>query len=132
MRRHLEDSHQVALMNWAKLLTILVDGEPTTLGEYLFAIPNGGRRDKREAARLKRSGVKAGVLDLNLPIKDRTGATLWVEMKAPKPHDARVTQSQRDWITKMRRLGHRAEVCYGWDDARELIMSHLKRAGCIA
>ena len=130
-RRHLEHAHQKALINWAKLLTILVDDEVTTLAEYLFAVPNGGSRDKREAARLKAEGVKAGVLDLHLPIQDDTGATLWIEMKAPKPHDARVTPKQRDWIRKMRRLGHRAEVCYGWPEARELLLSHLTRAGCI-
>ena len=32
----------------------------------LFAVPNGGRRNKIEAANLKRQGVRAGVADLIL------------------------------------------------------------------
>lgn len=35
----------------------------------IFHIPNGGRRDKREAASLKRQGVKPGVPDLFVPTR---------------------------------------------------------------
>jgi hypothetical protein len=47
----------------------------------VFAVPNGGRRDKREAARLKWQGVLPGVPDL-LTILD--GRVYGVELKAPK------------------------------------------------
>ena len=36
--------------------------------ELLYHIPNGGKRDARTAANLKRQGVKAGVPDLHLPV----------------------------------------------------------------
>ena len=35
--------------------------------EWVFAIPNGGARDKRTGARLKAEGVKPGVWDLFFP-----------------------------------------------------------------
>ena len=34
---------------------------------WMFAIPNGGYRDVREATRLKKQGVKSGVSDMFLP-----------------------------------------------------------------
>jgi hypothetical protein len=36
---------------------------PTIPSKLIFAVPNGGNRDKHEAARLKRQGVKSGVAD---------------------------------------------------------------------
>lgn len=45
-----------------------------------FAVPNGGKRGKREAWRLKEGGVRAGVPDLVLCFKG--GATIFVELKA--------------------------------------------------
>ena len=45
----------------------------------VFAIPNGGLRTKREAARLKWTGTLAGVFDLC--ILGPGGATWWLETK---------------------------------------------------
>jgi len=49
----------------------------------LHHIPNGGLRDKREGARLKASGVIAGVCDLFLPMARRGAHGLYIEMKLP-------------------------------------------------
>lgn len=56
----------------------------------MHAIPNGGKRGKREAAILKREGVTAGVADLFLPWPqfDSGGKLvycgLYIEIKAGK------------------------------------------------
>lgn len=54
------------------------------------AIPNGGSRDKREAARLKWQGVLAGMPDL---IILHDGRTFGIELKAPK---GRLSDAQKD------------------------------------
>jgi hypothetical protein len=53
--------------------------------EWIFAIPNGDKRNKATAAKLKREGVLAGVWDLFLPVYTIKGDTeyngLWIEVK---------------------------------------------------
>ena len=57
-----EDTEQIQVINWAHW-NIEKYPEP----KWLHHIPNGGRRDRVEAAKLKEMGVKAGVSDLCLP-----------------------------------------------------------------
>lgn len=122
--RHLEDQHQAALFNWAKVKRVAAGG---VLADYLYAIPNGGRRDAREGARMKAQGIKAGVSDLHLPIPVAGSHGLWIEMKAPKPAQARVSAEQKAWIEKMKALGHEAVVCRGFDEAKAAIEAYLSR-----
>lgn len=122
---HTEHEHQKNLMTWAGMVQIPAadDVEPgSTVADYLFAIPLGGRRDAREAARLKAEGAKAGVSDLFLPLQRRGFGGLWIEMKAPgkKP-----TTLQRDWIARMTRAGYRAECIDDWVGAAQLISEYL-------
>lgn len=50
-----ESGHQEALFSWAAYRTGLM---PEL--QYMYHVPNGGKRDKATAAVLKRQGVKAG------------------------------------------------------------------------
>lgn len=54
-----ESGHQEALFSWAAYRTGLM---PEL--QYMYHVPNGGKRDKATAAVLKRQGVKAGVQTL--------------------------------------------------------------------
>lgn len=124
--RHIEDGEQVALMSWARRYRIVIGiGSGQLLSEYLYAIPNGGRRGKVEAARLKAAGVKAGVSDLHLPLPRGRFHGLWIELKAPKPHPSSTSTEQRAWLKRMREAGHRAEVCFGAADAIAAIQDYL-------
>ena len=49
---HFEDDEQAAVFDWAAHMPAL---------KWMHSIPNGGKRNIREAARLKRQGVKSGV-----------------------------------------------------------------------
>lgn len=60
---------------------------------WLFAIPNGGSRDIREAVRLKRQGVKAGVSDMFLPIPNSMYHGLFIELKVGKTKQVRCKKS---------------------------------------
>lgn len=122
---HVEHEHQCALIAWAHRVRLqpASDVEPgATIGFYLLAIPNGGRRTPREGARLKAEGVKPGVSDLLLPLRRGGFAGLWLELKAPgeKPNPR-----QREWIERMRRAGYCAEWRDSWDKAAQVITDYL-------
>lgn len=122
---HLEHQHQVALIAWARRVRLAPAPDVTegaTIYEYLFAIPNGGRRSPREGARLKAEGVKPGVSDLLLPLRRGGYAGLWLEMKAPGEKPSKM---QREWLDRMARAGYRAEWRDSWEKAAELITDYL-------
>ena len=122
---HVEHEHQVALIHWARRVQLAPasDVKPgSKIANYLLAIPNGGRRNPREGARLKAEGVKPGVSDLLLPLRRGGFAGLWIELKAPgkKP-----TPEQRDWLERMRSAGYFATWCDDWQRAAEVITGYL-------
>lgn len=90
----------------------------------IFAIPNGGSRNKIEAVNLKRQGVKAGVPDLFLPVANQGKHGLFIEMKYGK---GRTSPAQKEWIALLKENGYEAEVCYGSGEAIDLIEKYLTR-----
>lgn len=52
------------------------------LKPLFFSVPNGGYRNKAEAARLKAEGANAGVSDLILQLPAGKWSSLNIEMKA--------------------------------------------------
>ena len=123
-RKFVEDDHQEALIKWADISAS--ETFPTNL---LYSVPNGGYRRPQEAVRLKRAGCRAGVPDLVLPAPRGGFNGLYIELKRPivkgesKPA---VSAEQKYWIEQLRKQGYRAEVCYGWIEAKELITEYLK------
>lgn len=123
--RHVEHQHQVALIAWAARtwLPTAADVEPgSKVADYLLAIPNGGRREKLEAVRLKAEGVKPGVSDLLLPLRRHDCAGLWLELKAP---GGKPTPAQRDWLRRMDAAGYRAEWRDDWVSAAQVIAEYV-------
>jgi len=91
--------------------------------DLMFAIPNGGSRNLIEARHLKEQGVKAGVPDICLPVPSVRFTALYIEMKRRK--GGRASDEQRGWIAALNRVGCRAVVCKGWEEAREEIERYL-------
>lgn len=87
-------------------------------GILIYAIPNGGKRNTREAANLKRQGVKAGVPDLCVPVARRGFHGLYIEMKYG---NNKATEKQKEWLEALNREGYLAKVCNGFDEAIELL-----------
>lgn len=54
---------------------------PNIPDKLIFAVPNGGSRHVREAANLKRQGVKPGVSDVIVLIPKKGFASLCIEFK---------------------------------------------------
>lgn len=110
---HAESAEQQAYFDWAGL-------HPQA--HAAFAIPNGGRRSKIEAARLKREGVRAGVPDVFLP-KVRGGASgLWLEFKSDA---GRVSPSQTQRIDALVADGYAVGIVYGCEQAIALTRAYL-------
>jgi hypothetical protein len=120
--KHLEHEHQKALIAWAQRtrLPAAADVKPgSTIGHYLLAIPNGGKRSSpREGARLRAEGVKPGVSDLLLPLRRQQAAGLWIELKAPGNTP---TALQAEWIERMELAGYCSTWRDSWIKAAELI-----------
>lgn len=115
--QHIEDNEQMVLFRWAQFQSVKY---PEL--DLLFHIPNGGRRDKREAARFKAMGVKPGVSDVFLPVACGGYHGLFIELKAP---GGRASNCQKKFISLIRNQGYRAEICFGWEQASQVILSYI-------
>lgn len=113
-----EAQEQTTLFRWAALM----EGRIPEL-RLLHAIPNGGSRNPVEARHLKEQGVKAGIPDIFLPCARGGYYGLYIEMKRRK--GGRVSDEQRAMIEALRAQGYKAEVCRGWEEARDTICEYL-------
>lgn len=113
-----EHGHQSALFCW---VGININKYPDLV--WLFAIPNGGLRDKITAGKLKASGVKSGVPDICLPIRRGSYSGLFIEMKRGKN---KPTAEQKEWINFLPTQGFGVIVCYDWEAARDIIIQYLE------
>ena len=114
-----EAAEQEALFTWAAY----------QLGTFpeldlLYHVPNGGRRNKFEATKLKRQGVKAGVPDVVLPVARAGFHGLYIELKYGKN---KPTADQKKWIARLKEQGYKAITCYGWREAANEIENYLRR-----
>ena len=91
--------------------------------ELLYHIPNGGKRGKLEAMRLRLEGVCPGVPDLMLPTPRGQHHGLFVEMKRTK--GGSVSKEQKDWIAYLQAQGYQAIVCRGFEEAKREIECYL-------
>jgi len=94
-----------------------------------IAIPNGGKRNIREAARMKGLGVTAGVFDLMVFWEPAKVAI--IELKAPgkvtgkkRPLSA-LSAEQLAWFGTMQVMGHYVTVC----DSVESVENFLRQCG---
>lgn len=116
-RKRSEATEQERVINWARR------------NEYrckdlkmLFHIPNGGSRNKIEAAHLKAQGVKAGVPDLFLAVPVREYSGLFVEMKYGRN---KTTEKQEWWLEELKKQGYMTTICYGAEEAIQTIAEYL-------
>lgn len=125
-----EHDHQVEIFKWAKLHETR---EPRL--KLLYAIPNGGLRNKITAAGLKAEGVKAGVPDMCLPVPwvkilpqttmslIFTWSALYIELK--KPGGRKPTKTQLKIHELLQSECNRVEVCYGHGEAITVLKEYL-------
>jgi hypothetical protein len=106
-----EHNHQVAWFKWFRYQF------PDVLA---YAIPNGGKRNKIVAAKLKAEGVTAGIPDIFIA-DGKPG--MFIEMKDPKK--GTVSKTQKEIMPRLIEAGYTVVVCYGWDEAKEAAINYL-------
>lgn len=108
-----EAEEQAALFQWAAY-------DPRL--QFMYAIPNGGSRNRIEAKNLKRQGVKSGVPDICLPLPSGYWHGLYIEMKAGKN---KPSENQKKWLAFLESVGYKTAVCYGFEEAKKIITEYL-------
>jgi hypothetical protein len=72
-----------------------------------FHVPNEGKRDPREGARLREMGMRAGTSDLVI-LHDSIFHALEIKTESGK-----ATQPQRDFVADVKAAGGKAAIVYG-------------------
>ena len=142
-----EHNEQCNLIDWAKRHESIYPALAN-----LFAVPNGGLRDKRVGFKMKKEGLNAGVPDLflacpsfgrenqnecgevegSVPCLGRNKLKglrpeyfgLFIEMKYGKN---KTTEQQDDWIRRLRHQGYKCVVCYSWEEARDVLEEYMDK-----
>jgi len=113
--RHLESAVQKNCVSWFRL-------QYPKLRKNLIAVPNGGARNRTEAAIMKGEGVTAGVADLVLFYPTPKHHALCIEMKTK---DGRQQPSQKQWQQAVEYFGYKYVICRSLDEFRDIIYSYL-------
>lgn len=154
-----EHGEQRALFQWAKMAevygfqaawndeaytgsTVPHIRNPVSELRRMFAIPNGGLRDKITASKLKTEGVKKGVPDIFLPLPMPGYAGLFIELKrvasetrtagGAKRRAGSASTEQEDWATALRHVGYGVTIAVGWREAAQQIQSYVEAVRNIA
>jgi hypothetical protein len=118
--RHEEDTLQAAVVATLRL------SHPNI---RVFAVPNGGKRNAREAARMVAQGTLAGVSDL---VVVWPGRVAFIELKAPgkvtgeKRPLAALSPAQLAWYGTLQGWGIPVTVC----DSVAMVETWLREQGC--
>lgn len=113
--RHIESHLQRNCVGWFRL-------QYPRLRLLLFAVPNGGARNKREAGIMKGEGVTAGVADVILLKPSGGFASLCVEFKT---EDGRQQPTQKEWQTAAEGVGNKYVIVRSFEAFKEEVEAYL-------
>ena len=89
----------------------------------LYAVPNGGMRNKATAGKLRAEGVKSGVPDLFLSVPSTPFHGLYLELKA-KANTA--SDEQRRWLMNLSAQGYKCAVVNDMGTALRIVAEYLR------
>lgn len=112
-----ESTEQAAFFDWA-------DWVGPRLPELRFMAhwPNGEKRDKRTAARLKSMGVRRGPPDVWLLVRRGDSPGMVFEFKAK---GGKLTPEQAAWLAHLSMDGWRAGMYDDWQEAARAVCAYL-------
>lgn len=113
--KHEEENLQIACVRWFSL-------QYQSLSTLLHHSPNGGVRNKVEAARFKAMGTRAGFPDLFLSIPNAQYHGLYIEMKTAKGTQSK---SQRIFQQRVEAIGYRYAVVRSFDQFVSEVREYL-------
>lgn len=96
---------------------------PMIPDKLLFAVPNGGSRNKLEAINLKRQGVKSGVADVLLLIPKGGFASLCLEFKTKT---GKQSDEQKEFQEQAEKCGSKYVIVRSVKEAIEKVREYLK------
>ena len=88
----------------------------------IFAVPNGGKRNAREAHNLKLQGVKAGVPDIAVMVPRDNYHGMFIEMKVGRN---KPSQFQIDMMKNLTNQNYKCIVCYSSQEAIKELGDYL-------
>lgn len=113
-----EEIEQINLFRWAEF----AENKYPEL-KLMYHVPNEGKRSALTGSRLKQAGLKPGVPDIVLPVARGGYIGLYIELKYGRN---KTTDNQKEWLRDLRNQYHLTAVCYGWEQAKDLIESYMK------
>lgn len=93
--------------------------------EWMHHIGNGGYRSAREAQGLKQQGVKAGVLDLHLPVARGGYHGLMIELKTPNGKCLPPSKEQAAYMQFLTEQGYCARISNDFQEVKDIILEYL-------
>jgi len=112
-----EFDYQCAIFQWRKFqLNVYPELK------YMFSTLNGVRVSIGTATKMKRAGMTRGIVDIILPAKNKYYSSLFVELKHG---DNKPSKDQLDYISFLNKQGHLALVCWGFEEAINVIENYL-------
>lgn len=111
-----EDRIQHDIVTWFHNSYCLYKHKPRGL---IMSVPNGGRRDKKEAMKLKATGLLAGAADLILIYN---GKVLFMEVKTDI---GKQSEAQIEFEHRITENGLKYYIVRSLEQAQELVKQHL-------
>lgn len=94
----------------------------------IAASANGGARNPREAANMKREGVLSGIPDIMIFLAKGAYHGLMLELKAPKTATSapgRLSVNQKMILQRLNDADYCAKAAWGWLEAKEIVEWYL-------
>jgi hypothetical protein len=91
--------------------------------ELLHATPNGGKRTKATAGKMKAEGQKKGYPDMSLDMPRGVYHGMRLELKEPDGKGP--STEQIEWLNRLRNQGYYAVLAYGAEQAITAILEYV-------
>lgn len=119
-----ENQEQKAIVKWLRLHPVLKNS--------FCKIDNEGKRSVIAGYQSKMMGLRPGVSDLFIYYPTSRYHGLWLEVKRNMKYSKSYAQKktvcqQREFIEHVRSLGYKAEFCFGFDHAKQIIEDYLRQ-----
>lgn len=121
--KYLESQEQIAVIQWS-----LYAQKQYPMLKWLHSSQAGVKMSAIQARIAKQEGMKAGVSDLFLPYPTSNYAGLYIEMKRRSikgQSKGVLSQHQKDFLKYANRVGYKAVVAYGAEEAIKVIVEYL-------
>jgi len=117
VRQSPEEDLQRTCMEWVSLMQ-----NKYPVLNWIFHAPNGGKRPRGEAGKLKAMGVKKGFPDLFLPKVCGQWMGLAIELKSPT---GKTSPDQDDWLCMLQGQGYLCAVCRTFTEFEARVLEYL-------